>query len=85
MLSVAIEPPREQTVRLLAHELAHVRQAWMLSRDFDDQYKQAGPYNQNIYEKAAYSVADRFMNQNRSRIKAGTFDRLLPSWITQAK
>ena len=72
-------------MRLLVHELAHVRQAWMLPRDFDTQYKNAGPYNGNIFETAAFSFADRFVTQYRARINQGLFDKYLPKWITDAK
>jgi hypothetical protein len=85
LLSVAVESPREDAARLLAHELAHVRQAWMLNEIADKEYERAGPYDQNIFEQIAYSVADKFIAQNRSRIKQGAFDRFLPNWVTSAK
>lgn len=81
MLSMSLGDPREETIRNLVHELAHVRQAWMLPQDYATQYQRSGPYNGNLFETAAFSLADRFVTQNRVRIKEGGFDRYLPAWI----
>jgi hypothetical protein len=76
---------RENAIRPLVHELAHVRQAWLLAQDYDKQYLAAGPYERNIFETVAYWVAERYVNQNRSGINSGLYDRYLPDWVTQAK
>lgn len=85
MLSYAIEPPREAALRLLAHELAHVRQGWMLNTIFAAEYERSMPYEQSTYEKIAYQVAEKFMKQERVHIRNGAFDRYLPNWVTSTK
>jgi len=85
LVTLAVETPRDKALRLLAHELAHVRQAWMLNTNFAAEYERSLPYERSIYEKIAFQVAEEFMKQERAHIRNSAFDRFLPNWVISTK